>query len=324
MHILSRAGRLGLISTFAAAAVLYAGPAVGSAAAAGLVPTSTSVTASTDIIGATDTATLTATVEFGLLITPVGTVTFTDPSNGNAVLGKAKLSSPCLLSLKQCKAHLVVTGSQLASGDNLIKASYTGDGLSKPSSGTTHLYTPQNAGDDVTCSQFQFCSASDTSPDGTAGLTVQAGPSNNPNGESVMIAFGTEHLTCSTPNTGDIGVFNVSDPSVGDFVIFDSFGAAGAAAQAAHPIHQDGTGGYVCFDSPASFTTASGAPAAKQADGSFEGVLPPCIATDGGIANPPCYDGGSFTPNEGGGGTYETDVVVVPGPTFPSDPRIGH
>ncbi|HWF73637.1 MAG TPA: Ig-like domain-containing protein [Solirubrobacteraceae bacterium] len=319
MHILSRAGRLGLISTLAVAA-LCAGPAVGSALASGLVPTSTTVVASTDIIGPTDSATLTATVQLGLLITPTGSVTFTDVTN-NTVLGSARLSSPCLLSLKQCKAHLTVIGAQLTGGENLIKATYAGDGLSKPSSGTTHLYAPENAGDDVTCGPDQFCQASDTSPDGTAALDVQAGPSST--GESVLIAFGTTPLTCSTPDTGDIGVFDVSDPTSADFVIFDSLGAAGAAAQAAHPIAADGSGGYVCFDAPTSFTTASGAPAAQQPDGSFQGVLAPCVPTAGAVANPPCYDGGSYTPNERGG-TYETDVIVVPGPTQPSDPRIGH
>jgi len=323
MHTLTQAARrLGLISTFVAAAVCL-GPAIGSAAASGLIPTTTTVAASTDIIDWSGSATLTATVKFGLLITPTGRVTFTDESNGNAVLGTARLSSPCFLSLKQCTAQLVVSGSQLGAGENVIQASYSGDLLSKPSSGIGYLFTPENSGDDVQCSQYQFCDASDTSPDGTAALDVQAGGSSNPGGETVMLAFGTEELSCSTPSTGDIGVFDVSDPTVSDFVVMDTFGTAGANAQAAHPIQEDGSGGHVCFASPTTFITASGAPAIQQPDGSFQGVLAACVSSDSGVTNPPCYDGGSFTPNEGGGGTYETDVVVVPGPIGESDPREG-
>jgi hypothetical protein len=332
MHTLTRAVlRLGVISTLAAAA-LCVGPVVDSAAAS-IIPTYTTVVGSTYLVSSSETATLTATVKFGLLVTPTGTVKFTDTSNGNAVLGTARLQSPCLLWLKQCTAQLVLSGSKLIAGENVIKASYGGDLVSKPSSGSTYLDTPDDAGDDVTCSQYQPCDASGTSPDGTAALNVQAGGSGNPGGESVLISFETDELSCSTPDTGDIGVFDVTDPTVSDFVIMDTFGTDGGNAQAAHPIGPDGRGGHVCFDSPTPFTTASGAPATQQPDGSYQGVLPACVSGEEGITNAPCYDGGSFTPEDSDSlardasevpGTYEVDVVVVPGEVSEgTDPKLG-
>ena len=316
MHTLTRvARRLGFLSTFAVAA-LCVGPAVGSAMA-GLVPTSTTVLASPDLISSSGSATLTATVQYGLLITPTGTVTFTDTTN-NAVLGKAKLSGPCLLSLKLCTAQLNVSASQLSAGQNQIQASYGGDLLSAPSSGSTYLYTPENSGDDFTCTVNEPCTDSDTSPDGSAALSVRAGASSGP--DTLLLSFSTIPLSCSTPNTGDIGVFDVTDPTVSDDVIMHTYGVFGFNAQTAHPI-VDGLGGHVCFDSPTEFTTASGAPATQQPDGSFEGVLAPCV---GGLnaSNAPCIEGGSFSSTGDGTGTYEINVVVVPSP-YETDPKMG-
>jgi len=305
MNLLTRAARrLGLISTLAAAA-LGIGPAVGSAVAKGLLPTMTVVTSS----GITASgATLTATVGTGLLLTPTGTVTFTDESNG-VKLGTVPLTGPCLLSLGSCTATVNIPSSSLAGGVNTIWASYNGDLVSKPSSGI---------GYQTLCGQYSYCEAYGSSADGTAALDVQSQGSDNPDGESIAIGFTTTPLSCSTPNTGDVAVWAISDPTAPDYVVMDTYGTSGQNAQNAHPINSDGEGGHVCYDSPTPFITASGAPATKQPDGTYEGVLAACVDGDGGVENPPCYDGGSF--NSDGDGAYETDVVVVPG--F-SEPREG-
>jgi hypothetical protein len=327
MYNLARAGRrLALISTLAAA-VVCVGPAVGSAAASGLIPTATSVVASTDIIGPTslDTAKLTATVRFGLLITPTGTVTFKTTSLGGAttVLGTATLDSPCLILLKSCTAELTVSGAALFPGENVITASYAGDVLSRPSSGTGFLYTPDDASGEVHCSQFQVCFASDRSPDGTAALAVTAGGSSNPSGETILISFGTNPISCSTPNTGDIGVFSVSDPTVPEQVRMDTYGQAAINAETAHPIDSQGNGGHVCLAVPYEFITAFGTPAPLQPDGFFEGVLAPCVFdSTGTLTNPPCYNGGSFfAGGDGAPADYRTFTLLVSGSQ--GDPHLG-
>jgi hypothetical protein len=292
MHTLGRATRrLGLTSIFAAAA-LCLGPAVGSAAASGLIPTKTVVTSSA-VTGSG--ATLSATVGTGLLLTPTGTVSFTDQSN-NTPLGTARLSGPCLFSIGSCEATVHISAASLSSGVNTIQASYSGDLLSKPSVGIGYL---------TLCGQGSYCEAYGTSADGTAALDVRAGPSQNPDGESVAIGFTTTPLSCSTPNTGDIGVWTVSDPTVPELVVMDTFGTAGQNAQNANPITES-SDGHFCLAQPTPFTTASGAPAI-EVDGMFEGALPVC---NDGETNLPCIDGASFTSGEGGP-DYEIDVALV-------------
>lgn len=316
MHNLARAARrLGFISTFAALAVC-AGPAAGSAMA-GTLPSTTSVAASPDIIGSSGSSTVTATVSFAGVIAPTGTVTFRDESNGDAVLGTTSLSGSCV---HQCTAQVVVTGAQLIAGQNEIRASYGGDTNFKPSRGVTFLYTPTSAGAQVSCSQFQFCQASGTSPDMTAALKVGAGGTNNAGGQTVLVSFSTGALSCSTPNTGDVGVFLVSDPTVPETVHMITFGAAGAAAQAAHPINAHGMGGHVCLALPTPFTTASGHPATLQPDGFYEGVLAQCVFdTHGNLTNPPCYKRGRYTDRIRP--EYHTTVQLVSGSQ--GDPHMG-
>jgi len=302
---LALAGIIGTLATVA----LWLAPAAGSAA--GLVPTKTNLVAMPSIVGPTDTATLTATVKYGLVVTPTGSVTFTD-STTHTTLGSAPLTPLCLLALRQCTATLHVSGSALGSGDNVILAGYPGDLISGPSSGSTHLYTPP-PGDEVTCAANQPCEASGTSADGTASLDVQADAAPGP--DTVEVAFGTEPLSCTTPGTGDTGVYNVSNPTVNKVVNYFSFGPAADAAEAAHPIGGGGTGGYVCFESSIPFTTAGGGTSGLQIDGYYQGVLPACVPIETYPAtNEPCVEGSSFiTSPPLPADQYYTQVFAGPG-----------
>src|SRR5581483_3976155 len=114
------------------------------ATAAGLLSTSTAVSAtpSTSTEGAA--VTLKATVKVlglgGIGVTPTGSVTFTS-TNGSATatLGSAPLT-PCFLS--SCTATLVT--SSIPVGTTSVKASYPGDSLSKASAGTAIVLVTPN------------------------------------------------------------------------------------------------------------------------------------------------------------------------------------
>lgn len=319
------------LATAMACAVLGVVPA---ASSAGIVPSKTAVAPSIDVITATgqpNQAVLTATVTPGLLVTPTGTVTFTDMTNGTP-LGSAPVTGPCLLSFTRCTAKKPVLASQLAPGQNAIKATYSGDVLLAGSSGTGFVYTPVKPAappdsfaqsDEVTCAALNTCVVEDTSDDGTADLRVFSQNPSSASPMTVLLAFQTQPLGCSVAGTGDVGVYNVSDQNAIAYVTITRLDTASQPnvaekAQAAHPITNgdgNGTGGYVCWQQTKPFTTASGAAATRQADGTYQGALPQCTGGTFGITaspNAPCVDDSNYDP-----GNYRVDIQAQ------GDPRMG-
>lgn len=113
----------------------------GPAQSAGLLPTTTTVVASPASSSLGQAVTLTATVKVldlnGLLVTPSGTVSFT---NGTQALGAAPLpdcspAAPCSTSL---------TTTSLPVGSDTVTATYSGDALTSSSSGTTTVQVSAN------------------------------------------------------------------------------------------------------------------------------------------------------------------------------------
>lgn len=310
------------LATALAVAVLGVIPA--SDAVAGIVPSKTAVAPSIDVITATgqpSQATLTATVTPGLLVTPTGTVTFTDMTNGTP-LGSAPVVGPCLLSITRCTAKVPVLASQLAAGQNAIRATYSGDTLLAGSNGTGFVYTPASAADQTTCDPLTTCEVEDTSADGTLDLRVFSQNPSSTNSMTAIIAFQTQPLACSVAGTGDVGVYNVSEPTavvITDIRRYDTEAQPDVAekAQAAHPITNgdgNGRGGYVCWQQGKPFTTASGAAATRQADGTYQGQLPQCTGTYIFTLSPnaPCVWDSQYYPGE-----YDVTVQAS------GDPRMG-
>ncbi len=301
--------------------VLAVGLVMTASSQAAVLPTSTSLTASQQVVSGLESTTLTATVNYGLLVTPAGTVTFTDETNGRQ-LGTATLPSLCLVIVKACSASITIQADLLDPNENTVEASYGGDTLSDPSSGTELLFR----GQETDCDTASGCDTGDIySPDDTADVQITEEVSSQP--ESIDVAFGTTPLGCDTPGTGDtIAWTSTNDPSDGKYIYYSADGPAAVAAQDAHPITSDG-GGYVCFDSASSFTTSSGSAATKESDGTYEGVLAQCTFTivgeDEVPNNEPCVLSSYYGVNSGGPDDgepyYETQIAAPAG-----DPRAGH
>jgi hypothetical protein len=301
----------------AAGLVAAAALAASAPANAAVLPTKTVVSFSAATISPTQSATATAVVgRLGLGITPSGTVTFTDSTNGTP-LGQATLTR-CIVLISSCTASVTVPGSVLATDDNVIVASYSGDSLSKASSGSGDLF----GGTTTDCAANTFCEAFAGSTDGSSSLDVTVAGTDTP--QSITIGFGDSPLSCSTPGTGDTAGYQLSNPNVPKTLDFTSYGDAADAAQAAHPISSlsdDAAHAYVCFGAPKSFTTKNGLQSKKQDTGEFQGVLPACkfVGENSTATNPPCIASALFIPGNDGPDEYDTVVQVPAG-----DPHITH
>lgn len=185
--------------------------------------------------------------------------------------------------------------------------------------GTVERLTPGNGTDSECSAPVTPCSANAQSTDGTAALSVRTtGPSSGT--ENILITFGPPPLGCTTPHTGDVATFEVTNAGPGEKTLdFESLGAAADAAQAAHPIEGEGGFGYVCYESPTPFTTASGAPAKKGPNG-FYGQLPFCEETIPCVASSYFERAGFFgSGGEGLEDVYFTEIIAPQ-----SDPRLSH
>jgi hypothetical protein len=144
---------LGLVAV-AASVTAVAAPA---ASAAGILPSTTTVTASSPWVTPGDTVALTATVKVlglpGLGVLPTGSVTFSSPG---ATSAQGSLGF-CLLKTCTASASMVLP----VAGTRTITATYSGDLLAAASSSTTAVtvYAPA-AADSTSCPASQvFCSA---------------------------------------------------------------------------------------------------------------------------------------------------------------------
>jgi hypothetical protein len=203
----------GLTALATAAALTQTAPA-----SAGLLSSTTTVSASSATAFVTTPVTFTATVSIlglpGLGITPTGTVAFT-ATNGSTTtaLGQAALGS-CLLTT--CTASL--TTSALTVGANNVTGAYSGDTVANPSSGSTtvtvsFLPEPTPTVSDSSSCATGGCSVTVTTPDGNNVLTVSTGDDDGPGdddgdaGPHTVSAALTDGATldCPTP-AGDTAV----------------------------------------------------------------------------------------------------------------------
>jgi hypothetical protein len=288
-----RAGRrLALIATTTVIAAAWLGATAAPSMADVRVTTNTTLSASPSAIDPTGSTTLTASVRPGLLVGPLGNVTFTDSNNG-AVLGTIKPKLDCLLHLQPCVATLTVSASALAAGHNTIVAAYSGGLFTKPSSGSADVFV----GTQNTCQPGSGdCTTTATSSDGLTSGTIDTTPPGTGT-ETVQAFFSPETPPCQVVGSGQTLVYSVNNPGGTTKTVTLTF--FGVAADAENKLA--GRFGNVCFGSPTSFTT-DGPPVVQGSDGLLYGDLPRCDDEDGDNDN---------NNNESGG------HLVVPAGAFP-------
>jgi hypothetical protein len=272
----------------AACAAVLASTAASAASAApsyaGILPlTTTTVTMSAGAVGPAQFVDVKATVGgLSLAVTPYGQVGFTDAAN-NKLLGVVPLTGPCVVLLSQCTAQLTVPGSALAVGQNEIVANYSGDSLSDPSTG----YNFVDRGTVTSCGPGSSACVATISAGALAFGAVQvARPESGT--ETVAVALGKEQLGCAT--CGPILSAQIENPG-GGLLVNDTIGGAAAVTE-----HRDHGLGYVCYDDPLPFLTATGVESVGLPDGSYSGVLPVCLGPPSAYTNTPCEYASRFVP----------------------------
>ena len=287
--------RLALMAALTVTAVA----ALGALAAPGMakdsrLPTTMKLTASPSAVSPSGSTTLTADVLPGFLVGPIGNVKFTDSTNG-ALLGTIKPKLQCLLRREPCVATLTVPASALGAGDNTIVAAYSGGLFTKPSSGSTDVFV----GTQTTCQAGSGqCTTSTSSSDGLTNATINS-TAPAAGAETVQAFIDGEKAPCTTVGAGDTLVYSVTNPGGESKTV--TLTLLGANADAEHALDPDSFGN-VCFQSPTSFVTDTGAQATQGPDGLFFGNLPLCDDQDGDNDN---------QDNEAGG------HLVVPAGAFP-------
>ncbi len=181
--------------------------------------------------------------------------------------------------------------------------------------------TIQGCAIETTCNPEESCRATGESP-GTAFLEIDTNePSFGP--EIVLITFGPPKIGCSTSGTTNaVATYEVLNPAPGAYKALDyqALGKYAAIAEKKHRIGESGSFGYLCFEGPEEFMTATGAPA-KPGPGGFYGELPECHVTVGKeVENPPCVIRARYGPRslEKGEPAYEVEFITSAG-----DPRAG-
>jgi hypothetical protein len=296
------------------------------ASAAGLLSSSTTVSASpgNTIVGSA--VTLKATVKVlglnGLGLTPRGSVSFS-ATNGTAVAPLGSVSMGFCF-LNPCTANLVTTG--LPIGTTSVTARYSGDGLSRPSSGSAHVSvianpTPATSSTAI-CYSGQPC---DTGPivssDGHTSLEISTAPSSS--NQTLMGSLGTGQLQCppagvpdgdndeddGAPFPGALATFSSTATDVGKTIRYTGMGSLGALMEHEYSEHTTFVG---CFGASHPFNGYTngvyGAAPFNAADGLFESQLSNCANNSG---QRPCFT------NSAGAGTTDTYIVS----TVPGDPK---
>jgi hypothetical protein len=213
----------------------------------------------------------------------------------------------CLLIVAPCTVSISVPGSDLGPGPNTITGSYSGNILQAPSTGEVIV----DGASVTTCTAgSESCiTPTVTSADGSAGAFISTpGPSTGT--ETIDISFQTQELDCSTPDIGgDPVVFSATNAGGVKDVQYDVYGTAANNADTAYIGAQE-LDGWVCYESPASFTTDTGAPATLGSDGLYYGILPDCTGDDGpDPSNVPCFNGAAYYTVDGTAAF--TDFIVV-------------
>jgi hypothetical protein len=301
-----------------------------SADAAGLLATSTTVTATpaTSVVGTS--VTLKAIVKVlglnGLGVTPRGPVTFTSHNllGAMASLGTVSLSS-CFLT--PCVATLVT--SAMPVGTISVTGAYGGDGLSKPSQGSAAAHVNPNpspgTSQSITCYSGQPCATGTmVSADQTTQLQISATASSGNQTVSGSLTDGTLQCSPAAPDgegpdgdgddddgvfVGALATFETTASDVVKTVTYTGTGTTGATMYHQYAEH---TAYASCYgqDTPwQGYTTGVYGPAPFNAtDGLYVAQLPNC-ANHGG--QKPCFT------NSKGSGSIDSYVIK----TLAGDPK---
>jgi hypothetical protein len=280
------------------------------AGATGPLSTSTTLKATPASSTVGTPVTLKATVKVlglnGLGVTPKGSVTFTsrNAAGATADLGTAKVSG-CLL--VPCTATL--TTSSIPVGTTSVKAAYSGDALTKPSSGsaavTVTANTSPGSSSTVTCYSGQPCSSGTvTSTDNTTKLTVVSSPSSG--NQTVNASVGSGSLHCQPAGNenpdgdgddddgvfvGALATFSSTAPDSTKTITYTGQGTA-AGTTGAIMLHQysEHTAYAGCYGSPTPFQGYThgvyGAAPFNATDGLYEAQLSNCANHSG---QKPCF-----------------------------------
>jgi hypothetical protein len=281
----------------ALAAVAVGGTAVAlapTATAAGLIPSTVTVTASPSSGTAPTSVTLTAKVAAaivgGLIITPGGQVAFSYTSAaGSGALGSGTLGS-CLLSA--CTATL--TTSALPAGTNTVTASYAGDGVVAGNSGTTTVTlaappppppppppTPTGSSSTVTCNAGQYCQAAVKTSNGANTMNVLSSPSSTQQTVSGQLENGKKlHCPQNTDNqNGALGTFEVTVNDTTKTVTYTGYGNTASSMLANYNRHPDYAGCFGSVDPFNGFVGGTYGPAVfVSSDGLYEAQPATCAA----------------------------------------------
>jgi hypothetical protein len=261
MHATARQGRSRrYLVAAAAAAALAASVSVLPATlanAAGLLPTTTTVTASPSSATVGTPVTLTATVSAlglpGLAVLPTGSVTFTSTDGTTTTpVGTAPIGS-CLLT--SCTAS--ITTAALPAGTTSVTGTYSGDGTSAPSSGSTPvtITSPTTTGSSstVTCAAGALCDTGTVvSTETKTTLDVVSSPSASSQTVSAQLEGG-KTLHCPSDTDNQVGALATFDSTASDSVKTVTYTGKTNTGQAmknnylAHPAYVG------CFGSPTPF-----------------------------------------------------------------------
>lgn len=266
---------------------------------AGLIPSTTTVSASPATSVAGTPVTLTAKVEAavvgGALVTPSGTVTFT-ASNGSSTtaLGSGTLGS-CVLSA--CTASITTT--LIPGGSTSVTGRYSGDALVAPSSGSTPVdvsYPTTSPPPDGGTSSTNTCPAGTYCPTGTVvsgktNMKVIGDPSSSTQTVHGQLDTGkTIHCVGDNDNqTGVLGTFDSTATDAGKTVNYIGQGNVGSQMIANYTAHPQFVG---CYASTYPFKgyvngVYTDARSVKEPFGAFYEAQPSNCARNGGQL--PCF-----------------------------------
>ena len=253
----------------------------GAADAAGPAPSSTTVTATPSPAGLQANVALVAKVKIlnlpGAGVFPTGNVTFSADTVG--FLGNAPLDT-CVL--KTCKATLNTT--DLPEGTNVITASWPGDSVGKPSSGSKSLVVNETSyptKSSVACNKFQnFCDTGlvESTDGGTfSDLFTDQQPGTK---HTLSLSLSNGTLKCGDHNAGELDSFSDSPDVQGIYKTLDDTAADPVEAdnvRAAFDSHSNYLG---CFAAHAPFISGkTGTTAPLVLEGTqfwYEAPLPAC------------------------------------------------
>lgn len=277
----------------AAAAVIGGSVALAPPAAAGILPSATTITPSTPFATTGSTVAVTSTVKVlnlpGLLVVPTGKVTFSSPG---ATSTSANLGI-CLLTICTARGSITLP----VAGPRTVTATYAGDLLAAASSKSTTVtvYNPLSS-DSETCPASQiFCTASTSTGDCAAdtpvtcvGLDVTDVDSSTDRTVNAALVTGNEPSCPDAPAIPGTpwALFSSTSADSQKFVHMEFHGPQATALAPLDMSNQLSYQWYGCYttDQPFNGVVGGGTDhnsgslvAAPQSGGLYQAKLPRCI-----------------------------------------------